>query len=63
MHKAHKLKITIRVCSILSGIGFWGCMIRASARQNFDGDAAASFRNFTTHWCEADSLKVQFLAG
>ncbi len=33
-------------CSIQTEIRFVGCMIRASARQNFDGDAVASSRNF-----------------
>jgi len=33
-------------------------MVRASARQNFDGDAVASSRNFNTQRCETGGSRI-----
>ncbi len=39
-------KLSANECSIQTEIRVVDCMVRASARQNFDGDAVASSRNF-----------------
>ena len=44
--------------SIQLEIGVWDCMFRASARQNFDGNAAALSRNFNDAMAQIRRFKT-----